>query len=269
MTCNGHYCTEATPSALFPNWMRRIPNSKSISEITLPGTHDSCCRKTWEFAETQTWTLSEQLHAGVRFLDIRCRHINNVFAIHHGLIFCGIFFGEVLNTLSSFLSENPSETVLMRIKEEYKPESNTRSFQDTFSFYLNAFENLFYMGNYIPNLGEARGKIVLLRDFSYEKGLSYQIMDIQDKWNVDTLFSLKAKEDAVNSQCVKAVNGLSSKIFANYCSGCGWGCYPFTTAQYTNEIPLKYVGRLGVVIQDFIGEKVIEYLIKQNPGCEC
>lgn len=267
MTCKGHYCTEASPSKLFPNWMRSIQNFTSISEITLPGTHDSCCRSTWEFAETQTWTLSEQLQAGIRYLDIRCRHINNVFAIHHDLIFCGIFFSEVLNIITKFLSDNPSETVLMRIKEEYKPEKNTRSFQDTFRYYLETFGSLFYWGNVVPNMGEARGKVVLLRDFYFDKGLSYYVMDIQDKWQVDTLFDLRKKKDAVNSQCVRAVDGDKWRIYANYCSGAGWGCYPYTTAGYTNEIPLKYSGRLGVVIQDFPGEKLIEHLIKQNPGC--
>jgi len=139
MTCNGYYCSQDRPNKFNPNWMKDLPNELLLSQITLPGTHDTCCRNTWEFAETQTWTLEDQLSAGIRFLDIRCRHINNVFAIHHDLIFCGIFFGEVLEIIKKFFLNNQSETVLMRIKEEYTPENNTRSFSDTFANYLTAY----------------------------------------------------------------------------------------------------------------------------------
>jgi len=120
------------------------------------------------------------------------------------------------------------------------------------------------MGNYVPKLEEVRKKIVLLRDFNFYKGLSYYIMDIQDNWQVDTLFDLGKKEDAVNNQCNKAIKGDSWKIFANYCSGAGWGCYPYTVARNTNLLPLRYKGRLGVVIMDFPGEGLIDHLISQN-----
>ena len=86
--------------------------------MTLPGTHDTCSKKTWEFAENQTWDLNEQYEAGIRYVDIRCRHINNAFAIHHGMIFCNIFFGDVLKITQEFLSEYDSETIIMRVKEE-------------------------------------------------------------------------------------------------------------------------------------------------------
>ncbi len=264
MTCNGYYCSQDHPNNFNPDWMKNIPSNCSISEITLAGTHDSCCRKTWEILETQAWTLADQLSSGIRFLDIRCRHINDVFAIHHNMVFCKIFFGDVIHTIKNFLNENPTETILMRIKEEYTPENNTRSFQDTFSAYVNKFEDLLWLGDYIPKLDEVRKKIIVLHNFYYPRGLSYNIMDIQDEYKVKTIFKLSKKKDAISKQCQKAINGEKSKIFANFCSGTGWGCFPFIVAKNTNDIPLKYKGRLGIVILDFPGEKLISHLIQQN-----
>jgi hypothetical protein len=89
-------------------------------------------------------------------------------------------------------------------------------------------------------------------------------MDIQDNWEVNTVFDLSRKENAVKNQCMRAIQGERKRIYANYCSGAGWGCFPFMVAGYTNKIPLQYSGRLGVVIMDFPGEKNIEHLIMQN-----
>jgi hypothetical protein len=63
------------------NWMSYMPDIE-ISRLSIPGTHDSGAR---EFSDitpdsaviTQTLTIREQLDAGVRYLDIRCRHIAN------------------------------------------------------------------------------------------------------------------------------------------------------------------------------------------------
>ena len=96
MTCQPHYCTQDHPKYESVAWMKEVSNRK-VSELTIPGTHDTCCTKKLDFCQTQTYSLTCQLRDGIRFFDIRCRHIENVFAIHHGLVYCGIMFGEVLN----------------------------------------------------------------------------------------------------------------------------------------------------------------------------
>src|SRR5207302_1134087 len=98
----------------------------------IPGTHDTMAFYGGDAAQTQTMSLANQLESGVRVLDIRCRHIADVFAIHHGVVFQKVFFGDVLNDVIAFLKKNPSETVLMRVKEEYEPAENTRTFEETF-----------------------------------------------------------------------------------------------------------------------------------------
>ncbi|MGA0846114.1 MAG: phosphatidylinositol-specific phospholipase C domain-containing protein, partial [Luteolibacter sp.] len=92
-------------------WMSQIDNSMPISRITIPGTHDSGARLEPfpATAKCQTHTIAEQLDYGIRFLDMRCRHIGDSFAIHHGPIYQEIFFGEVLTQVYEFLDANPSE----------------------------------------------------------------------------------------------------------------------------------------------------------------
>ena len=60
------------------NWMSHIPNDKLISEISIPGTHDSAARfedGIGSFIRCQDLTLTEQLNRGIRFFDIRQRAI--------------------------------------------------------------------------------------------------------------------------------------------------------------------------------------------------
>ena len=39
---------------------------------------------------------------------------------------------------------------------------------------------------------------------------------------------------------------------------------PYTAAKQCNQIPMRYTGRLGVVLADYPGEDLIDHLIKQN-----
>jgi len=74
-----------------PDWMTRLPDNILITELSLPGTHDTMSRclgytsAVCDWLECQTLTLATQLNAGIRVLDIRCRHVHNRFAIHHAV----------------------------------------------------------------------------------------------------------------------------------------------------------------------------------------
>ncbi|WP_228453080.1 hypothetical protein [Chryseobacterium sp. CH1] len=71
------------------SWMAGLQDNISLSKISIPGTHDSGARIDAPVvsgtAKTQDLSIAEQLNAGVRFLDIRCRHIDNSFTIIMGL----------------------------------------------------------------------------------------------------------------------------------------------------------------------------------------
>jgi 1-phosphatidylinositol phosphodiesterase len=263
MVRNDTYCTESTPNAYNTNWLSNL-SDRRISEITIPGTHDTCCRNTIELAETQAWSLRDQLWAGLRYFDIRCRHFHDTFCIHHGLIYCNIIFSEVLEIIQNFFKENPMEFVVMRIKEEYKAEENTRTFQETFQSYINAYPNLFYFSNNVPLLSEVRGKIFVLRGFSFSEGYNYNDCDIQDYYDLGTGSNLDKKKDLIKKQIENSNFGDSKKFYLNHCSGTGWACYPYYVAKNTNPVPYSLNARMGIIIMDFPGEKLIKHLIDQN-----
>ena len=53
------------------NWMSMLPNSTKLKDVSIPGTHDLGARYGGDIVEAQSWTVKEQLNAGIRFLDIR------------------------------------------------------------------------------------------------------------------------------------------------------------------------------------------------------
>ena len=57
--------------------------------------------------------FQEQLAHGIRFFDLRFRPVGSSFAIHHGAIYLNKMAGEAFSEFRTFLSNNPSETVII------------------------------------------------------------------------------------------------------------------------------------------------------------
>ncbi|RZU47501.1 1-phosphatidylinositol phosphodiesterase [Fluviicoccus keumensis] len=216
-----------------PQWMSVLPDGRLLSELNIPGTHDTMARYGGDIAQTQSMDLMMQLNSGVRALDIRCRHYYDKFTIHHGLIYQNANFDDVLTTARQFLQANPRETLLMRVKEEYNPEGNTRSFADTFADYAARYPGLFwtYSGP-TPTLGEARGKIVVLQNFSAPQswGLNYNNLIAQDDYSMGTNWDLYSKWTKVKNHLAAAVAGSNTSFYINYLSASG-GSFPYFVAS--------------------------------------
>ena len=160
------------------DWMSSITNTIPLSRLTLPGTHDTMARyeTIYGTAVCQDMNLGEQLTNGVRCLDIRGRHLNNRLVMHHGVEYQKANFDDVLRDSISFLSNHPSETIVMSLKEESTPSRNTRSYEATVKAYLANYPSRYFYNGWnpctkIPTLGEARGKILLVRRFSGTLGI--------------------------------------------------------------------------------------------------
>lgn len=74
----GHYNSNELPpmNQLRPNWLLRVPGTKLISQLSIPGTHDSAtntCQwyQSCDISQCQSWSIYWQLMAGIRFLDLR------------------------------------------------------------------------------------------------------------------------------------------------------------------------------------------------------
>ena len=197
------YCHEEDIGCVRCDWMSRLHDDLRMSQLSLPGTHDSMSLFGGVIVQCQSASLENQLRAGIRAVDIRCRHRGDRFAIHHGMVFQNAYFDDVLTTVRHFLEENPSETIYMRIQQEYSSVDTTCGF-DT------AFKDKYWNPNYClfwdpatsryptdPPLWETRGKIVVLQKFGSVNlfGIEWGTGDmiVQDEYNLHNNWDLYSK----------------------------------------------------------------------------
>ncbi|MCW2119920.1 phosphatidylinositol-specific phospholipase C [Flavobacterium sp. 7A] len=202
---NVYYITQKTSnlintffisSTTSKNWMKSIPDATSLLNISIPGTHESCAlaEPIWAFgfAKCQNWELTEQLEKGVRYLDIRAEAIEeskgNYLTIKHGSAQQKIDFNGVLKLLTTFLESNPSETILMQLKQE-SSEWETKAYADLVKSYYDKGEyNKFIdISDSIPTMGKARGKIVIINRFTPVDDFGISVYF----WGDNTSFSKK------------------------------------------------------------------------------
>lgn len=175
------------------DWMSAIRGETKLTEITIPGTHDSCARKFANedafgimsgIAKCQSLNITEQLNAGIRFLDIRCEVDSSTYSIKtvHGSVDCWngndyYYLDFVFQDLYNWLAAHPSETVLVSVKED-DGNAGAAVFTSAVYEYIHGYgQNKYfygsdyvytdhwYLGKSVPTLDEVRGKCVLMNRF--------------------------------------------------------------------------------------------------------
>ncbi|KAK7139333.1 hypothetical protein R3I93_016466 [Phoxinus phoxinus] len=267
------YDDTSTPEILNPSWMAIIPDVYSLSDVTMPGTHNTMALYGGSLSECNSWSLAFQLRAGIRFLDIRVRHAKGNLTIHHGISYQYAHFGEVLMDVVAFLREYPSETVLMRLKEEL---SNTQDIYGAVVRYINEYAHwdLLWHSREMPSMGEARGKLIVLQDFTGpDLGILYNTLDIADDWKVSSLQpeEVEKKWRSVSTHLEAATVGNKKRMFLTYSSGASILAHPNALAWLINprlyEYLTGFVGqskRFGIVAMDFPGAKLVQTIIGFN-----
>ena len=128
---SGGYSHDSEALLKNKQWMKYVPDSKNLSLLSIPGSHDTMAYKIStdalghipgygifaDVVRTQSMNLETQLNAGIRALDIRIGHNGDDFRIHHGPIDLNSNFYETMTTINAFLDKYPSETVIMRLKK--------------------------------------------------------------------------------------------------------------------------------------------------------
>jgi 1-phosphatidylinositol phosphodiesterase len=149
-------------------WMGAIDDGTSLTSLSIPGTHDSAARHepVPGTAKCQDLSIADQLAAGVRYLDLRCRHYGDACELHHGPVYQQLNLDDVLGAVWTFLHAHPTEALLVSVKEEYTPANDTRTFEQTFATYVNKNAAGWYLDATVPALGAVRGKLVLVRRFA-------------------------------------------------------------------------------------------------------
>jgi 1-phosphatidylinositol phosphodiesterase len=242
-----------------------------LRALTIPGTHNSAAPAGGPWVACQNTTVAQQLDAGIRYLDIRCRVTGDSFAIHHGAYYQNLMFGDVLAACRDFLAAHPSETVLMRVKQEYSEEGDA-VFGQVFDRYLDAkgWRPLFRIGAGLPPLGEARGRVVLLADNGGLPGVRWgdaALFDVQD----DYMAELTAKYPKIEAHFRKAVQ-QPGRLHVNHVSTAAllpprWNADRLNPRVHTL---LEGAGAgwrgLGIVPMDFPNTRggLVESLLRHN-----
>jgi hypothetical protein len=301
-----HFTRAAISSTTTKNWMRLIGEERFISFITIPGTHDTMTynlKYPNDWTQCQSISLTEQLERGIRFIDIRLRYddSNGLLKACHGIFDCEDYFPDIVQMCKNFLSENPSETILMSIKNESGDWGD--HFCDIVYNTVSQDSTHWYYEQTIPKLFKARGKIVLLRRYNKENAdhvvpdiginvsdwpnnttfrmpnpdhltdLKYTVQDeYQSYWgaNIENKFNKFMKpvlDEAINDSDME-------RFYINFASGTGLSP-PYVVANYTLELLMDYLkndnvkfGRYGIIPMDFpqkdYNGNIIEALIQSN-----
>lgn len=172
------------------DWMGQLDGQLPLSEITLPGTHDSATEYV-QFAfitKCQALNIREQLEAGIRYLDIRLCFAQTgglktrQMKLVHGFTTCRtgfmpwagtLYLEQVLDQCEAFLKEHPTETILFVVKQDHGDEP-VADFETWLDGTLRNRPGLCLLTDKMPTLEEARGKIVLARRYADEAGLGAQ-----------------------------------------------------------------------------------------------
>jgi len=231
-----------------PDWMRQLPDGLRLGEMSIPGTHDSMAWRwerfrgdpgdplsaVWDVGKTQAMTLQQQLDAGVRALDLRAALVSGVLSMYHGPLDLNVSLDGTLAGVAAFLAAHPHEVVLARLRHEDADgvpghEPSPAAFLAAFSALFSAAERrgapLFYRynGDVSPRLGDVRGQVVLLQDFTGTApgtdapfGIPYSALRVQDHYALDSYRQLPGKFELVLAHMRAAAASAGAAIHLNF-----------------------------------------------------
>ncbi|WP_158906781.1 phosphatidylinositol-specific phospholipase C domain-containing protein [Burkholderia sp. L27(2015)] len=146
------------------NWMASLEPKQSIAWVSIPGTHESgAIPESVSQSQCQYHSIRDQLDLGIRFLDIRLKEdgLDKPLRVVHGPSDQELTFASVLVDVYNFLEQHKTEFVLMNVQ---KYDEHTRgAFSTKFDAEVRNNESKWFFEARIPTVGEARGRIVLIR----------------------------------------------------------------------------------------------------------
>lgn len=288
------------------NWMKNLDDNKKLLEYNLVGTHD-CVTQYVQlpyFARCQNMNIYEQLSIGVRALDIRVASRGKRLVMVHA--FTKAFntpnrlgrqmdFADVLSHCYKFLDENPSETIVMQFKNDSGKE-NEKCFDNLFYTYIKGNESRWFLENRVPALGEARGRIVLIRRCKMERryeftdkntGIDFSRWQEQDtavpdplpletsgEFKADFIVQDRYKYKPVPrwAECIKPfldkAKPFDGTYIINYLSTAGGLKGPYYNSKYINPqfmaYPLDGEKYYGTIYCDFPTQVLVDKVIETN-----
>lgn len=284
------------------NWMRGLSDEIKISQINIPGSHDSTAViQSYSNFKNQTWCLSDQLKSGIRYLDIRIGVVSESLLFFHGNKHNNISFFDALSILEDFLTKNPSEFIIIRLKKEtdeyeLKDKSNNEEnskdkFKELVLNHIELFNDIILCKKEAPLVKQARGKIWILQLNIELNSKDWNTAIVQDDFWLDKPEKLEYKKKLIKKTLIKSQNmeldeiinvnddnnkkmivyNKKAEVFVNHFSAVGLqelGFFPYYVTYQTNEIlfdsDIKEKQFFGILLFDFISEEIIERVIKSN-----
>lgn len=166
-------------SAKLHAWMKELDDKYPLPVLSIPGTHNSpTCHTALPSVRCQSVGVREQLDNGVRYFDIRLSVDTDdpKMALVHSAFPISLtgtkWFGDMLTTIYEFLDKNPSETLIMSLKREGTGKGNDGDLGKYLKHhYVDKTRHRWWTEPRIPRLGEARGRIIIMRRFRIEETL--------------------------------------------------------------------------------------------------
>lgn len=255
----GVYCAKA-------DWMAVVPDDVLLTEMWIPGSHDSGSDSGGDLAQCHHLDLNGQLNIGIRFFDIRAKHNHDELPIYHGIVFMHKHFHDVVNTFEDFLDQHPSEVLLVRIKKEGEDGSHSQNFSD---FIRSKFRT---PGRWVGpesfgKLGDLRGKIVLIASGSSVRlpVAQKRLIAKQDKWECG---NHDQKRNAIRD--LARAGRDPNRLYLSYisCTGSDGPMYhtPAMMAEPLNKTVYDEIGsyNCGIYVFDFPGSGLTERMIARN-----
>ena len=114
------------PDAYLTEWMSYIYDDAPVTDIAIPGSHDSGCIEMPYYGATQDLTFAEQLDRGVRYFDIRVNDKGGDLVIFHSIV-NGVSYESVLKDIDEFMDAHPSEFLVLDFSH-FKNDSEAKVF---------------------------------------------------------------------------------------------------------------------------------------------
>lgn len=167
------------------NWMAGLPDSRKVCKLTIPGTHDALTGEGFYipnldlvfglFATSQVSSLTQQLHSGIRFFDIRpvvsTDTINHkkILRCCHGASEIRMTFEESLDIIHTFIKSHSKEFCIIKIQHDNGIEDQMQ-WIPLMKELLNKDKYNGFFAEWRPDItvGEMRGKVLFINRLEYD-----------------------------------------------------------------------------------------------------
>ena len=160
------------------NWITPLDDDIFVSQMSIPGTHDSATGDgtTYSLGQTQELTLDKQFELGIRAFDLRPAVSSGDIHIYHGVVSTTYSWDQIMERFKYYLQSNPGEFIIILMRHEDEADNNSSSWGGLIEQKLATIKNTInpatgesYTIDFKPDLtiGEMRGKILFLcRDWT-------------------------------------------------------------------------------------------------------